>query len=63
MTNKTKFISLFKKGEFMKITWIGTNNDVKGNIEFITDRGQNVTLTAEDIKALYEVSIKQIHNN
>ena len=45
----------------MKITWVGTDDNVKGNIEFVTDRGQAVTLTAEEIKALYEASIKQIH--
>lgn len=45
----------------MKITWIGTSDNVKGNIGFVTDRGQDVTLTAEEIKALYEASIKQIH--
>ncbi len=32
-----------REDKSMKITWIGTDDDVKGNIEFVTDKQLTVT--------------------
>lgn len=40
----------------IQIKWTGENEKVAGIVNFTTDRGQDVTLTYREIKALYEAS-------
>lgn len=41
----------------LTIKWVGTDKKVRGNVNFIIN-GQDVVLTADEIDALYKVSIE-----